>query len=194
MGPLTWVVSDNPGDWAQQISAVATVSAAMFTAFAAAFAGVYTLLTYRLMRSTALTARIAIVAAQRERAARLRPLLDVMRRLTHTFGAIGTASTPADLARVAAVVGEERLRFSRSAEGAYYVLDDASHLVNQAYAAVEGARVAVGHFMANRQDVNALHAVVAASQVAITFLQDAVSFVDGEMAASRSTMAELGSL
>src|SRR5438045_1363748 len=63
---MSWVLSDNPNDWASQVGALATGAGALFT-------GLYVWFTYRLVSATAETAAVALHEARYQRVARILP-------------------------------------------------------------------------------------------------------------------------
>jgi hypothetical protein len=140
-----WVWSDDPVDWAQQLTAVFTVLAATFT-------GIYVWLTYRLMVSTALAARVAVVETQRGRIARLLPLVRVLETIGDALRAIGKDPTTERVARIAGLVAEERLRLASCVESAMYLFEDRNHITMEAQRSVEETNKRVMEVLTNRSD------------------------------------------
>ena len=184
-----WVWSDNPTDWAQQGAALATALAALFTGLAALFTGVYTLLTFRLMRFTALTARSAVQEIQRQRVVHLVPLLTIIEALHESLSEFARQpSTPA-MARLAAVMAEEKIQFAKLVEGARYLFEDRNHVVLAAQKAVESANRSVQAALVDRHDLTIAENALNAATNAATSLSQAAAHIEDEIASCRRGLA-----
>ena len=176
-----WVWSDNPTDWAQQGAALATALAALFTGLAALFTGVYTL--------TALTARSAVQEIQRQRVVHLVPLLTIIEALHESLSEFARQpSTPA-MARLAAVMAEEKIQFAKLVEGARYLFEDRNHVVLAAQKAVESANRSVQAALVDRHDLTIAENALNAATNAATSLSQAAAHIEDEIASCRRGLA-----
>jgi len=180
---MHWVWSDDPKDWAQQLGM-------MFTAVAAALTGIYVLLTYRLMRSTASTARLALLDAQRARLARLLPLAAILERLCEGLRGIGKSPSAKSAARLAGLLSEERLRLAACVEGAMYLLDE-SDQVTAAQLSVNEVHRCIELVLREPAEVGHLAELAVAGMHAETTTEVAAEFVMAEVTRCRSITRQL---
>jgi hypothetical protein len=130
---MSWQWSDNPNDWAQQITAIFTAAAALFT-------GVYVWLTYRLMKATSRTAEIAFRETQRDRIERLMPIKRTLEELRKGAATMShSIHIETEAARIAAVLSRVRYDLDAHAEVALYITDELSSALSLVREKVEAA-------------------------------------------------------
>jgi hypothetical protein len=163
--PWTW--SENPNDWAVQLAAI--------------FTGLYVLFTYRLMRSTALTARIALAETQRSKVAQLLPLLDRLSAIRDALAPSASVDTLESFIRMAGVVAQERLRLHSAIASARHLLIDAHSVLGSVYASLEMLH---GHLLklisSESSSTERLSDAIAARAGALGYINDAIEIIDDE--------------
>jgi hypothetical protein len=96
---VEWILSDDPGDWAAQISALFTAASAILTA-------IYVWLTFHLMRWTARTATLALQEHHNLSFRRLAPLRAIGYELITLGGELKSAATAQDLMAISALASK----------------------------------------------------------------------------------------